>query len=475
MFPGRTEVPKTLIFAKTDSHATDIIETVRAEFGESNEFCKKITYKTDDGDPDTLLARFRNDFHPRIAVTVDMIATGTDVKPLECLLFMRDVRSANYFEQMKGRGTRTFDEEKLKGVTPSAKTGKTHFVIVDAVGVTRSLKTTSKPLDTKPTVSLKDLAMGVMMGVRDEETVSSLVGRLARLGQQLGLEESKTVTEKSNGHSIEQICSGLVDAIDADNVEERARQKYELAPSDEVNDAQYENARAELVGEAAKPLNAPLIDYLVETKRQKEQKIDHENLDEVIHSGSSAQALERATTLIGDFTAYLTENQDEIDALRIYFKEPQRRARVSFKMLKALLNKIKLERPNLMPLAVWGAYQRLDKIKSNNPVSELTALVSLLRTVCGLDKEPTAFEHTVRKNFQDWIMSYHSGGSVKFTKEQMEWLHMIRDHITTSFRVEKDDFDLSPFDAKGGLGKMHQLFGGEMTSLIDELNEVLVA
>ena len=114
-----------------------------------------------------------------------MIATGTDVKPLECLVFMRDVRSANYFEQMKGRGTRTYDEDKLKSVTPSAKTAKTHFVIVDAVGVTSSLKTNSKPLIKKPTVPLKDLAMGVMMGARDEETVSSLAGRLARLGQQL--------------------------------------------------------------------------------------------------------------------------------------------------------------------------------------------------------------------------------------------------------------------------------------------------
>ena len=144
-------------------------------------------------------------------------------------------------------------------------------------------------------------------------------------------------------------------------------------------------------------------------------------------------------------------------------------------MLKALLNKIKSERPNLMPLTVWGAYQRLDKIKSSNPVSELTALVSLLRTVCGLDVEPTAFEDVVRKNFQTWIMSYHSGGSEKFDEEQMQWLRMIRDHIATSFHVEKDDFDLAPFNAQGGLGKMHQLFGDEMTSLVDELNGALVA
>jgi len=102
IFPNRKEVPKTLIFAKTDSHADDIIQTVREEFGEGNAFCKKITYKADE-DPKSTLADFRNAYHPRIAVTVDMIATGTYVKPLECLLFMRDVRSRNYFEQMKGR------------------------------------------------------------------------------------------------------------------------------------------------------------------------------------------------------------------------------------------------------------------------------------------------------------------------------------------------------------------------------------
>ena len=163
VFPGRGEVPKTLIFAKTDSHADDIIQTVREEFAEGNEFCKKVTYKTEE-DPASVLAQFRNDYYPRIAVTVDMIATGTDVKPLECLLFMRDVRSLNYFEQMKGRGTRTLDHDDLKKVTPSAVSGKTHYVIVDTVGVTKSLKTASQPLITKPSVPLKDLAMGVMMG-----------------------------------------------------------------------------------------------------------------------------------------------------------------------------------------------------------------------------------------------------------------------------------------------------------------------
>ena len=145
-------MPKTLIFAKTDSHADDIIQIVREEFGEGNAFCKKVTYLAEE-DPKSVLAQFRNDYHPRIAVTVDMIATGTDVKPLECLIFMRDVKSRNYFEQMKGRGTRTIALDDLRKVTPSALYTKDHFIIVDAVGVTKSLKTDSRPLERKPTVA----------------------------------------------------------------------------------------------------------------------------------------------------------------------------------------------------------------------------------------------------------------------------------------------------------------------------------
>ena len=119
-----------MIFSNTNSHLNDIIDIVREEFAEENKFCKKITYNSED--PKSTLAQFRNDYHPRIAVTVDMIATGTDVKPLECLLFMRDVKSKNYFEQMKGRGTRTIDLDSLRKVTPTAKFTKDHFVIVDA-------------------------------------------------------------------------------------------------------------------------------------------------------------------------------------------------------------------------------------------------------------------------------------------------------------------------------------------------------
>ncbi|MBP9118245.1 MAG: DEAD/DEAH box helicase family protein, partial [Methyloversatilis sp.] len=131
IFPNRRETPKTLIFAKTDSHADDIIQIVREVYGQGNAFCKKVTYRTDE-DPDSLLASFRNDYHPRIAVTVDMIATGTDVKPLEVLLFMRGVRSRGYYEQMKGRGVRSLGFDDLRRVSNSADSAKTRFVLIDA-------------------------------------------------------------------------------------------------------------------------------------------------------------------------------------------------------------------------------------------------------------------------------------------------------------------------------------------------------
>ncbi|HTW91053.1 MAG TPA: DEAD/DEAH box helicase family protein [bacterium] len=180
LFPGRTEVPKTLIFAKDDSHAEDIVGIVREEFGQGNDFCKKITYRTTGEKPEDLIASFRNSFNPRIAVTVDMISTGTDIRPLECLIFMRDTKSSLYFDQMKGRGMRVIDPNELQAVTPDAKS-KTRFVIVDAVGVFESDKTQTRSLERKRTVPFDKLLDEVALGRHDEDTVSSLAGRSARL------------------------------------------------------------------------------------------------------------------------------------------------------------------------------------------------------------------------------------------------------------------------------------------------------
>ena len=249
MFPGRGELPKTLVFAKTDSHADDIIQTVRQEFGKGNDFCRKITNGAKN--PKSSLTAFRNDFNPRIAITVDMIATGTDVKPIECLLFMRDVKSRNYFEQMKGRGTRVLKADELRKVTPSAQ-AKTHYVIVDAVGVTKSLKTASQPLDTKPRVLLKDLAMSLMMGDRSEETTSSLAAKLARLDHQLEADDQARI-EQVAGKPLSTIVRDLFDAIDPDKVEADAK----AAGHAEPDELALQTAREERITQAGQRLHRP--------------------------------------------------------------------------------------------------------------------------------------------------------------------------------------------------------------------------
>jgi type I restriction enzyme, R subunit len=474
IFPGRTEVPKTLIFAKTDSHADDIIQTVRLEFDERSAFCKKLTYKSDE-DPKSVLADFRNAYYPRIAVTVDMIATGTDVKPLECLLFMRDVKSRNYFEQMKGRGTRTLDMDDLKKVTPSAVSAKTYYVIVDAIGVTKSLKTASQPLITKPSVPLKDLAMSLMMGATDEDTVSSLAGRLARLNKQLDTDEQRRIREAAGGMELTQFVGKLFAAIDADNIEAKALELAGQPAGTDPGEDKRQQAQAQLVNEAARVLNGELVELIDTIRRDKEQTIDHDNIDRVLRaewdkdSGSSAQAL------TDEFADYLRTNQDNIEALTIFFSQPYRRRELSFDLIRQVLDKLKADKPKLAPLRVWQAYRQLDDYKGAQPISELTALVALIRRVCDMDAKLSTFDDTVRRNFQNWVMKHHSGGGEKFNEEQMDWLRMIRDHVANSFRIERDDLEMSPFDGQGGLGKMYQLFGARMNTLLDELNEVLAA
>ncbi|HHL33366.1 MAG TPA: DEAD/DEAH box helicase, partial [Desulfobulbaceae bacterium] len=474
IFPGRTEIPKTLIFAKTDSHADDIIQMVREEFGEGNDFCKKVTYLAKE-DPKSVLTQFRTGYNPRIAVTVDMIATGTDVKPLECLLFMRDVKSRNYFEQMKGRGTRTLDYDQLKRVTPSVTGNKTHFVIVDAVGVTRSLKTDSRPLERKPSVSLRDLLYSVMMGAKDEDTITSLANRLARLNTQLGPEEQEQIRAQAKGKNLSRIIHGLLNAMNEDTIRDRACEQFSLAPDQEATDSQLDEARQALVRDETLVFTGELCELIEGIRRSHEQIIDTQNLDNLTFAGWDGDSLENAEKLTREFEDYLHEHRDEITALSIFYDQPYRRRDLTFAMMREVLDRLKADRPKLAPLRVWQAYAQLDGVQGKSAHNELSGLVSLIRRACSIDSAITPYDDTVRRNFQQWILNRHSGNRHKFSEEQMQWLRMIRDHIAGSFHLEPDDLEFAPFDARGGLGRMYHLFGEKMEPLIDELNEALAA
>tara|TARA_R110002072_G_scaffold75624_1_gene177861 strand:+ start:2584 stop:5397 length:2814 start_codon:yes stop_codon:yes gene_type:complete len=474
---GDYEVPKTLVFAKTDSHADDIIKIIREEFDEGNDFCKKVTYKIEE-DPKSVLNRFRNSYYPRIAVTVDMIATGTDVKPLEVLLFMRDVKSINYFEQMKGRGTRTINKDSLQLVTRTANS-KTHFVIVDAVGATKSKKTDSRPLERKPTVPMKDLLGAVTIGHQDEDLFLSLANRLIRLEKQLTDKEKDKLLELSGGKNLKQITKELITAFDPDIIETNAQEIVSSTPLSDrtplLEEEAKKKAQQALALEASKTFNGPLNDYLENVRKQHEQIIDHINIDTVTKSEWDTTSIDKATEIVKDFTAYLEANKDEIKALSIFYNQPYNRRSITFKMIKDVMDKLRLEKPTLAPDYVWDAYTQLKEVKSKPPKDELTALVSLIRRVCGIDQELKPFDKTIDENFKNWMFKQNAGQHNRFTPEQVSWLRMIKDHVVSSYHIEIDDLDYTPFDAKGGKGKMYQLFGNEMENIINELNEVLAA
>lgn len=468
LFPHRKEVPKTLIFAKTDSHADDIIQIVRDEFGMGNEFCQKVTYAAND--PESVLSSFRNDYNPRIAVTVDMIATGTDVKPIECLIFMRDVRSKNYFEQMKGRGTRTLGVDDLKKVTPSASENKDHFVIVDAVGVTKSKKTETRTLERKPGISMKELMLSVALGARDENTLTSLANRLVRLNAQMNQSERRKFEEKA-GVSAGKLAEKLLDAFDEDAIWDKARQ---MQQTDEPTQEQLQNASREMTEEAVKPFYQPEVrEYIENVRRSHEQIMDNVNLDEVLFVGYDSQQEENAQRTIQTFHDFIEENKDEIIALRIIYNETYKNRPMAICKLKELYERLKTK--GITVERLWDCYaiKRPDKVKRGT-LAQLTDLISLIRFEVGYADHLQPFADRVNFNFMQWTLR-RNAGAIHFTEEQMEWLRLVKDHIAASLSIEKSDLDLSPFDHKGGLGRFYDVFGEEYEAILNEMNMELVA
>ena len=472
LFPRRKEVPKTLIFAKTYIHADDIIQIIREEFGEGNDFCRKITYNAheDDLTPENVLSAFRNDYYPRIAVTVDMIATGIDVKPIECLIFMRDVRSKNYFEQMKGRGTRTLSMDDLQKVTPSATGNKDHFVIIDAVGVTKSKKSDTRPLERKPTISMKELMLNVALGAKDSDTLTSLANRVIRLNSQLTASERK-MFESKVGAAPQTIAERLLNAFDEDVILNQAQTDTGVPKPTEEQLAAAQNA---LVTEAVRPFHDPDIrDYIENVRRSHDQIIDSVNLDTVLFSGYDTQREENADRAIATFREFIEENKDEIIALRIIYDQKYADRPMAVNQLKTLYEKLKAK--GITVERLWDCYaiKRPEKVKRGT-MAQMTDLISMIRFEMDYTDNLSPFADKVNYNFMQWTFRRNTG-AVHFTEDQMDWLRLIKEHIITSLSILPEDLDLTPFDRKGGLLGFYECFGEGYETLLTEMNLELVA
>jgi len=473
IFPGRTEVPKTLIFAKDDSHAEDIVHIVREEFGKGNEFCKKITYKTTGEKTEDLIASFRNSYNPRIAVTVDMIATGTDIRPLECVIFMRDVKSRILFEQMKGRGTRTILPTEFHSVNPDA-THKTHCVIVDAIGVCENDKTDSRPLDRKKSVPFDKLLMSIALGNRDEDTLSSLTSRLARLDRQLEDPDKQEIQTAAQGVSLKDMVNRLLDAIDPDEQMDKAK---ELFNTEAPTEGQMEQAYQELARTVCTPFDNPkLRDLLIELKRKSEQIIDTVSPDTLIFAGFDPQAKEKAQAVVDTFRQFIEENKNELTSLQILYSQPYVKRHLTYYAIKQLADAIKKPPYKLTPELLWHAYEQLEssKVKGAGPQKLLTNIVSLIRFAVGRSDVLEPFSEIVDRRFDYWLSVQKELGR-EFTPEQMLWLNMIKGHIATSLTIGVDDFELPPFAQKGGAVRANTVFQQQLDKILEELNEELVA
>ena len=295
-------VPKTLVFAKDDDHCDRIVDAVREVFDEGNAFCKKITYKVGKKTAEESIKAFRTDPQYRIAVTVDMIATGTDIRPLECVMFMRDVKSQAYYEQMKGRGTRIISRDELHKVTPDAP-GKSRFVLVDCVGVTETDKTETKSLETKPSVSTAKLMEQVARGDRHSDTLRALGNRMIRLDLKLNDQQRKRVNDLINSlshqgegwgeevnpiegaaellpqTSLTAIASNLIHATNEENLVKVAQTSVGKA---DVAEKEIQTAFKPLADTLIKPFHNPDLRELIEELRKNTDQLIDDSADELL-------------------------------------------------------------------------------------------------------------------------------------------------------------------------------------------------
>ena len=463
LFLGRSEVPKTLIFCKDDHHAEEVVGIVREVFGCGNDFAKKITYKTDGADPEQLIRQFRTDYNPRIAVTVDMIATGTDVKPLEVLIFLRDVKSALYFEQMKGRGARTITPTQLRQVTPDAEE-KIRFVLVDAVGVTESLKHVSQPLDRERKIGFDRLIDEIAAGRRDDDAVSTLAARIAALDRKIDDKARGVIAKAAGGLDPKALAHKLLDAIDPDTIEREAASR-QVSP---------EAAADALKDEACRPFDDPALRRLLkDIKRQTEIRIDTISTDAVISSGYDAA---RAHDTVERFRQFLAEHHDTLVALQILYARPHTARHLDRAAIEELREAMRRPPWLLEPVDIWRAYKRLDDDRfKGNPARALSDIVMLVRYALGDLTTLEPLPATIAGRFNLWVGREERAGRT-YTEAQRAWLFAIRDFIAVNVDITPEDLmDAPDFAAQGGLARAHAVFGDRLRPLLDELPQVLTA
>lgn len=409
-----------------------------------------------------------------------MIATGTDIKPLEIVFFMRSVASKNFFEQMKGRGVRVVSEAEMENVNAGVKR-KTRYMIVGAVGVCERVLTESRPLEKKPTITFDKLLDAAALGTTEVAAVESLAGRLIRLERRFAAEVQAEITLAAKGQTLSQIAKGMLEAIDPDKIAAHAvGRDGSPQPSESYTEPTAKELKAaaeHLIKQALAPLatNPDLRNLLKKIQKAADQTIDIISRDELLYAGPAEKTKQSNTKLAASFREYIEQHKAEITALQILYSRPYKQ-RLTETMLKDLEKKLRDNHASWTEDRLWDAFAAADpsKVRGRSQAGRFADLVALVRVA--LEQQPVLapFADSVSERFAEWLMD-KAKASVVFTPEQLSWLHLIREHIATAISIEPEDLELSPFNQRGGLGKAHQLFGDALPALLEELNTTLAA
>ncbi len=457
---NRRVVPKTLIFAKSDAHAETIVRIVREVFNKGDGFAAKITYTAQN--PDDLINRLRTSPELRIAVTVDMVATGTDVKPLECVLFMRDVRSGTYFEQMKGRGARSITDSDFQAVTEEG-VHKERFVIVDAIGVTEHDFVDVTVTDRVKTASLDALLKKAAARELTQDEAATLGSRLAKLGLRMTAEERNEIKSLA-GITIEEMSQQLIKSVDSDALAEVATN----VPLGASQDDAIHQFIQDLTGPLA--TSQVLRDRLVTMHQNKYIYRDEVTPDTLLFA-AGVPNLELAERTVQNWKKYLEDNKDEITALQLLYSRPQNSG-VTRREIEDLIATIRKPHQDWTPAVIWKSYELLNK--TNRSIKNKTVdLVSLVRYTLGIMPELVPFADVVEQRYQGWLLTQEQRGT-RFTQEQRRWLDAIKDYICTGVTFETPALDAVPFIEWGGSDGIERDFA-DPVAVITDLNQALSA
>lgn len=410
--PNMDYLPKTLIFALNEAHASNIVQIAKEVFERTDDrFVQKITYSV--GDSNELIRQFRNDKDFRIAVTCTLVATGTDVKPLEVVMFMRDVASEPLYIQMRGRGVRTISDDALRNVTPNAFS-KDCFYLVDAVGVTESEKHIVSPYEgpEQESISLEQLLEKISHGFLPDNYLKRLAGILARIANKA--DETQLMEFISLAKvGMKELASRIYEALESDS----------LPPFISVNDPNLE--RKGLVSALANHADARKY-LLILAKGFVTRLMPGE--DELIEQGFS---IEEATSTTSAFEKYCNEYADEIEALRIIYNNEG--LPITYSMLKDLENKLKLASTRFTSTQLWNDYALVSpaavkRFTQKEEREALTNLIQLARYAYHQIEKLESVLPSARQLFNLWCGQKQGG----ITQEQQAVISNVVEYIAVN-------------------------------------------